>query len=203
MQIRNIIDRVADGKGASRDWEAIEGAMVHRVGVDLKTGGEIGYDGETIARAFIGAIPKFEAVAKVTGHQNAYTILIGGNLGLEEFDGVVWQALALDEVGYHGRRFSAPFIGIACIGDFRVSLPSKLQRNSLVDILVELCGAFGWDPYKKIKGHDEVPYASKDPNKECPGSLLAMNPLRDDVATIMKDRSRRRLFEAGLVFGRS
>ncbi len=204
MQIIDIIDRVSDGGGRDgkdpeRDWEKCQGIMVHRVGVDLKSGGFIGHDAETICDAFTGGMPE---VAKYTGGENAYTLFVGGDTGPAELDGLIWQALPLSEVGFHGRRWSVPYIGIACIGDFRVQPPSATQLNNLVDLCAALCAAFLWDPYKQIVGHDEVKGASSDPNKECPGKLLAMNPLRDDVATILKDQARSKLYADGLTFGR-
>jgi hypothetical protein len=51
-----------------------------------------------------------------------------------------------------------------------------------------------------IKGHDGLPGGSANPSKRCPGLLLPMNPLRADVADVVKDGARQRLYEAGLVF---
>ena len=124
-------------------------------------------------------------------------------LGDPEWDGVIWQCLAVDDLGFHARQWSTPAIGVALIGDARKKAPSHKQRNALVDLLALLSMGFGIDPFKVIKGHDELPRGSSDPNKRCPGSLLPMNPLRADVADIVKDGARQKLHEAGLVFSRA
>jgi len=204
----NIIGQVADGHDQSRDIEKIEGVMIHRVGVDHQTGVVLGYDGLMVAEVFTGRRPEWEEVAKVTGRQNAYSILIGGDCGPAKFDGEIWQALALDEIGHHARRFSAPYIGVGCIGDFRTRRPSPKQWASLADVCAELCTSFGWNPYQAVKGHGEVPEAhggekARGKPAACPGDLLDMYVLRDDVAMLAKDQARRRLHEAGLVFTRA
>ena len=207
LGVQNIIDIVADGHDQRRDLGDIEGIMIHRVGVDSETGVELGFDGQTLAEIFTGRREEWVEVANVTGRQNAYSLYIGGNLGPKKYDGAVWQACALDEVGHHARRFSKPYIGIGCIGDFRHHQPSDKQWNVLVDICAELCSAFMWNPYKRIKGHGEIPKAhggEKAPGMPaaCPGDLLDMYVLRDEVAVLIKEVARRRLHESGLVFAR-
>jgi len=203
--IENIIEYANDGQPRERDFEKLQGIMVHRCGVDLQTGTVLGYDGRSVCDAFLGRVGRFRDVAQATGGQNAYSIYIGGDLGPEEFDGKIWQALPLDEVGYHGRRFSVAYLGIGLIFDGRERAASPAQYASLVDLCAELCAAWTWDPYKKIKAHGEVPKAhngTKAPGEPaaCPGDLLGMNALRDDVSTMMKDRARRSLYDAGLIF---
>lgn len=207
--IENIIKEVWDGKKSPRNWEDIEGVMVHRCGLDKETGVILGYDAPSICSAFLGRHPDYPEVAKATGGENPYTLYIGGDCGgPKELDGKIWQALPLDEVGYHGRRFSVSYIGIGLIFDGRYAPPSQKQLSSLTDILVELCVASLWDPYKRIKGHGELPKAhngtkSPDGPAACPGTTehINMNVLRDEVAILMKDRARSRLHDAGLVFG--
>lgn len=208
MEIIDISAEVADGHDQRRDIGTCHGIMVHRVGVDDQTGVVIGYDGLAISEAFTGRRPEWEEVAKVTGHQNAYTLYLGGDWGPPKLDGKIWQALPLDEIGHHARRFSKLYIGIGCIGDFRAHPPSPAQWAALVDVCVELCTAFNWNPYKRIKGHGEEPRAhggEKAPGQPaaCPGDLLNMYALRDDVAFMIKELARRRLHESGLVFSRS
>lgn len=207
MKIESIIDEVWDGKYVKRDWEANTSLMVHRCGVDLLYDHVFGYDAISVANTFLGKNPKYPEVAKVTGGQNPYTFYIGGDLGPEEFDGRIWQALPLDEVGYHARRFSSPMIGVGLIFDGRKKKPSDKQYNSLVDLLHLICRAYAWEPYKKILGHGEVDGAhggTKTPEgpDACPGhpQFINMNIVRDDVATMTKHIARAELYEAGLVF---
>ena len=209
MQIINIIDRVYDGRDQYRDWEATKGIMLHRAGVNLKTNQVIGYDGLTVAQAFTGLLPEWAEVAKATGSQNAYTLMVGTDCapeGVDEIDGKIWQALPLDEIGWHGRRFSRGWIGCCWLGDPRVRPLSDRARNSMLDLCAMLCRARGWDPYKNIKGHGEVTGAhggEKAPGAPaaCPGlSLRELNSFRDDVATFMKEDGLRGLGLAGLTF---
>lgn len=205
LKIQNVIDQVSDGRPDDRDWTRLEAFYIHRCGVDSETGIVLGYDAIEICAAFTGKDPRWPEVAKATGGQVAYSLMVGGNLGPPEFDGVIWQTLPLDEIGYHARRFSKPGLGIGLIFDGRVAPASEKQYQSLTDLLALLSVAFGKDPYRYIRGHGEEKGAhdgSKAPGfpNACPGGFLAMNPLRDDVATLSRDVARRQLHDAGLVF---
>jgi len=198
-KIINIIDQVYDGKDQERDWTKTKGIMLHRAGVNLVDNKVLGYDGLSVAKAFIGQAPEWEAVAKATNHQNAYTLMIGSDCGPAEYDGKVWQCLPLDEIGWHGRQFSRGYIGMAWLADPRVKPLSKPAWNAAVDLCADLCLARGWDPYSKIKGHGEVSKShdgSKAPGRvnACPGlSSTMLNVFRDDVGVIMRERGLRRL----------
>lgn len=204
LQVINMIEYARDGRPQNRDPEALEGIMIHRCGVNLKTGAVLGYNGYSIVAEFLGR-GQYPEVAEVTGKQNPYTLYVGGNLGAPEYDGLIWQALPLDEIGHHARRWSKPYLGIGAIFDGRVKPASHKQYSALVDLCADLCTSFSWDPYRNIKGHGEVPGAhdgSKAPGRgaACPGALFDMNSFRFDVEAMMKETSRRRLFGAGLVF---
>lgn len=203
LKIHDLTAEVHDGRDQHRDFDAIEGFMVHRVGVDLQMKTDIGYEPVAICGAFTGKRPEFKAVAKATGGQNAYTIMVGGDLGPAEHDGKLWQCLPLDEIGHHARRFSVPWMGIGLIADPRYKKISSAQHASLVDLLVELCIGWAKDPFQAVKGHGEVPTAhggEKAPGKPawCPG--FDMDPIRAEVAALIRERGRRRLAEMGLVF---
>lgn len=211
MIIESIIDDVFDGDVDDRPVDELEGIMIHRVGLDYQTGVVLGYDARSICDAFLGRIPKWAEVAKATGGENAYTLLIGGDAGPLELDGKIWQALPLDEKGHHARRFSAPYLGIACIGDFRARAgrpPSRCQLSSLVSVVSDLCLALGFGA-GDVVGHGEVRGShdgSKAPGKPaaCPGDLLDMRELRSLVGDEMVGPGRAaaaaRLSGAGLVF---
>lgn len=208
-QIINIIDDVFDGKDQYRNWEETKGIMLHRAGVNLVDDKVIGYDGLTVARAFTGRIPEWEAVAKATNRQNAYSLMIGTDChpdNPEDYDGKVWQALPLDEIGWHGRQFSRGWIGICWLGDPRVRPLSPNAMTAALDLCAQLCTARGWNPYRCIKGHGEVPRAhsgEKSPGKReaCPGlSQSSLNAFRDDVETLMREGGLRSLHDSGLVF---
>lgn len=192
--VDKIIELVRDHYEQERDIDVITGVMVHRVGVDLKTGVVIGHDALEIAEAFIGKNPRWKSVAKVTGNQNAYTFYVGGDLGPTNLDGHVWQALPIDEVGHHARRWSRYHIGIAMVGDFRVRPPSDKQWNAAVDLCSDLCLLFGVIS-KRVVGHGEVEGAhggGKAPGKRgaCPGDLWDMHAFREAVRQEMRRKTR-------------
>lgn len=206
--IENIIDQVYDGRFQARDAAVVTGIMVHRTGVDLRSGYVLGYDAVSICNAFTGKAPSWASVAKATGSQNPYTFIIGGDLDDALYNGKVWQALPLSEVGHHARRFSRPCVGIGCIGDFRTVPPSEAQRTALVDLCADLCSLFSLNP-ARVKGHGEVPGAhggSKAPGKAnaCPGDLLDMDALRDEIKLVIEAKNiiaaQQRLSAEGLVF---
>lgn len=197
-RIVNIIEESYDGNRQPRRGE-IQGIMLHRCGIDLKTGIILGVNGNEIADIFTGKNQRFPKVTEVTGGQNPYTFYVGGH---READGTVWQALPVNEVGHHARRWSSPFIGVGCIGDFRKEAPSVAQLAALIDLLAGLCAAFAFDPYKAIRGHGEVQGGEKHPTSAgaCPGGLLSLNAVRYDTEQIMRERACRALLERGIVF---
>ncbi len=164
LRLTNVVTQCDDGKPRERDIAAITTIAVHRVGVSL------GEDAITICQRFI-ADPD---VARYTGGQVPYTFIIGN----DEI-GTIWQCLPLSEVGTHARRWSAPAIGVACIGDFRKHRPGDVQMKQLIRLCGYLAYAF---PGIVIKGHDELPGGSSDPNKQCPGKYLDMDELRHNVS---------------------
>jgi hypothetical protein len=210
MIIESIVNQVLDGDHERRAPANIEGIMIHRVGIDHQTGVVLGHDARSICDAFLGRVPQWAEVARATGGELAYTLLIGGGAGPDEYDGKIWQALPLSEKGQHARRFSAPYLGIGCIGDFRAPYrcpPSTAQWASLVQVTADLCLSLGLES-GQVVGHGEVRGAhggSKAPGRPaaCPGDLLDMGGLRSVVHQEMRLTSalgaRRRLDSAGLV----
>jgi len=196
--IVNIIEESYDGNRQIRRGD-IEGIMLHRCGYDLQSGIILGVNGNEISDIFTGKDPRFPAVTKATGGQNPYTLYIGGH---REANGVIWQALPLNEIGHHAKRWSPGYIGIGCIGDYRSEAPSGAQYAALVDLVAQLCSAFAFDPYRAIRGHGEVQKGDKalDQPGACPGLHLVMNNVRYDVEQIMKEKACRGLAERGLVF---
>jgi hypothetical protein len=189
-----IIDRVRDHKDQRRTIDSIDGVMIHRVGVDLEAKLLIGYDAVSICDAFTGRDPKWEAVAKVTGSQNPYTFFVGGSVGPDEFDGKIWQALRIDEIGHHARKFSKRYIGIGMIGDFRVRPPSERQWLAACDLCADLCLFLG-RVTSRVIGHGEMPGAhggEKAPGMPaaCPGDLLSMSAFRSAVRIEMRNKVR-------------
>ncbi len=202
-EIIDVTEQCDDGRDRERDFDAIKGIAVHRMGVDLKYGNVLGYEPIAIWEAFTGKNPKWAEVAKATGNQNAYTVQLGGDLGPPEYDGKVWQVMPLDEIGAHARRFSKGWIGVGLIADPRKRPVSAKQLTSLVDVLVDLCCGWAFDPLLAIRGHGEIKGShdgSKAPGKTnwCPG--FDMDPVRAEVQALMRDKSRPNLVDLGWRF---
>ena len=210
-KIENAIERARDHRDQERVQEKITGIMVHRCGVDLETGVILGYDGPTVSDAFTGRALEWAEVARATGGQNAYSIMIGGDLGPAEFDGQIWQLLDLDEIGWHGRRFSKGYVGVAVIGDFRavVGKPlSQSQFDAMIWFVSGLCASLGL-PASSVVGHGEVKGAhggSKAPGMPaaCPGDHVDMEHVRrlveSSIALASQGAARQALISAGFAF---
>lgn len=110
---------------------------------------------------------------KATGGAMPYPLLVDAS-------GQVIQTVTLNRVTPHARSYNASTIGVACIGDFRQHPMPETQWDSLVATLAELCRQYQLET-RSICGHDELDAASHDPNKECPGSYLDMNVLRQAI----------------------
>jgi hypothetical protein len=191
VKIIDISKQVDDGKKRIRDFSAVDTIAVHRVGWILKRDGslssKIGDTAEEICEAFTSN----PEVSKYTGGEIAYTLMV-------ERDGTIKQCLPVDEIGAHARRWNKQAIGVACIGDFRHEEMGPDQRSALEDLLTLLCLSFNLDPLRAIRGHDELPGGSANPEKRCPGNRLIMGDLRRSVKALIQERGREELTEAGL-----
>lgn len=190
-----IIDRVRDHADQRRDLNKIRGIMVHRCGINLRTGVIIGYDAVEICDAFTGRDERWASVAEHTNNQNPYTFYVGGARGHVDSDGKVWQALELNEIGHHARGLSPSHIGIGLIGDFRVDSPSAMQWGAAVGLVADLCLMLCLKS-SRVLGHGEAPKAhggDKAPGHPgaCPGDKLSMDVFRGSVAGVMATRMRR------------
>ncbi len=165
LNFTNVISQCDDGKHRTRTpLLDIDTIAVHRIGKS------IGEDAITICRRFIDD----PEVAKYTGGEVPYGWIIGADP-----TETIWQCLPISEVGAHARRWNKQAIGVACIGDFRKHVMPSHQYAQLIKLLA--CLQFGFPRDLKIKGHDELPGASADPRKKCPGDLLPMQEVRNSV----------------------
>lgn len=203
--IINVIGECDDGKPGDRDPAQLKRIGVHRVGRDMRYGIKLGDTAPEICAHFTGKNREFPEVAKTTGKENAYTFMIGGDLGDPQWNGVVWQVLPVYDIGKHARRWSEICLGIGLIADPRIKPCSRKQRDALIDLCVELCQMLHIDPAKTdakgvpyLAGHDELPGGSRDLDKACPGDLLIMNELRRDVASTISDSALQRLLGTGM-----
>jgi hypothetical protein len=191
LQIHNVIDEVSDGKIIARDWAEHEGVTVHRVGYNHRYGINLGNTAPEICAHFTGKNSTHPEVARATGGQNAYTIMVGR-------EGIIWQCLPLGDVGHHARAWSSKTIGIAVIGDPRYISPTPEQYWALVDACSLVSRVLGTSS-DEIKGHDERKGARGDISKACPGRLLSMDQLRYDTHAAMRAHSEAEAVRLGLV----
>lgn len=189
IQVIDIADIVRDRKDQERSLKSIKGVMLHRCGVNGRTGQVIGETGIEVAEAFIGRRDHtWRDVSRATGRQNAYTFMVGTDWGRPSLDGLVWQTLALDEVGWHGRRFSRGWVGCAWIADPRVRAVSSKGYSAMVQLVALLCLELDLSPDVAVMGHGEVPGAhggEKAPGEPeaCPGlTRTELDEFRIDVA---------------------
>lgn len=177
LNFTNVISQCDDGKHRTREpLTDIDTVAVHRIGKSL------GEDAVTICRRFIDD----PEVAKYTGGEVPYAFIIGADAG-----STIWQCLPISEVGAHARRWNKQAIGVACIGDFRKHVMPSHQYAQLIKLLA--CLQFGFPRDLKIKGHDELPSASSDPNKKCPGDKLSMERVRSAVRAYLDDEHLREM----------
>lgn len=204
---RSVVDireAVKDKRQQMRSLDSISGILVHRVGVNGRTGAVIGYDAESICAAFTGRRPTWAQVASATNSQNPYTFYIGGH---GQHDGMIWQALDLQEIGWHARSYSRKSVGVAMIGDFRSSVdcyPTSAQMESLIWLLSGLSTVL---LDVEIGGHGEIPEAhggEKAPGAPdaCPGDLVDMDGIRSTVRAMTQSAcpvaARQALVAAGV-----
>jgi len=83
--------------------------------------------------------------------------------------GAAEQMLALDRVGAHARRYNYASLAVAVVGE----TPNRAQYESLVRVCAELA-LYARAP---IVGHTDLPNASVDPAKRCPGGGLSIPEL--------------------------
>lgn len=171
FHVENRIRECWDGRERIVEMSKRRLIVVHRC--------ELGETAEEVARGF-------RQVA-ATGGEMPYTFVLGRH-------GLVEQALRIQDVGPHARRWNTQGIGISLVGDFREQEPTSSQWMSLVALCHILSG---WvDGPNAIYGHDELEGGSSDPNKECPGKHLSMDTLRYEV----REANLARISFAGIKF---
>ena len=96
-------------------------------------------------------------------------------------DGTVDALYPPSDVVWHALTWSRSCIGIALHGDFhppdksRNCLPTAAQKAALITLVLDLWKAYGVLP---LMGHTDLPGASTDPQKVCPGANLDVRALQ-------------------------
>lgn len=105
-------------------------------------------------------------------------------------DGIVDLTLGFELRGAHAIGFNHNSIGIAVHGDFDPAphgahylyqYPTQAQLDALECLVLGLQWWLGKSLY--VNGHTELPKASADPKKVCPGKYLNMHELRRKTGT--------------------
>lgn len=172
-RVSNIIEEVRDRRQRERDVSRIKKIILHRVGKNIPLGLSLGDTGPEIARRFLYD-PK---VAKFTGWENPYTFYIGARVGR------IWQALPVDEVGNHARRWNRAGLGAALIGDFRHEEPSRAVWGAAIVLCNYLVRCLGLTP-EDVEPHTggSLTGTSASASKECPGGKWDMDRFRRELA---------------------
>lgn len=157
----NDITKTCRGKRhISRLLNGVDRIIIHRIG------GTLGETGQEISDWF-------------TTHEEGQTGLKTPYHFIIRKDGTIDQLLALTKLAPHARRYNRTSVAIACIGDFRRHVPTPEQIVSLE----RLCAIMSrFLRGAQISGHTELPQASLDPKKVCPGKKLDLRQLRFAVA---------------------
>jgi N-acetyl-anhydromuramyl-L-alanine amidase AmpD len=140
--------------------------IVHRIEPEL------GENTPALAKAFQDG-REFQA-GYYTGKQFPYHFVIWR-------DGQIDQSLAILDTGPSAVAWNKRSISIATVGHFhKGEEPTPPQWQSLVNLCALLAW---WTKVYVLAGHTELPHATLDPFKSCPGSGLSMEDLRSAVTT--------------------
>ncbi len=179
MGLVRINDKIEQCLTISRRVDKSErtGVAVHRITTEHLHDPRWPPDAEGIARFF----REHADVRNVIGRMPYNVIVLP--------DGSIEQALPLLESGPHARAWNRKMIAVAVSGDFSGNPVPGISPGpptvAAYQSLTALCGILIWwlnaTPDENLKGHDELPEGSSDPDKECPGEYLSMDDLRADV----------------------
>jgi len=114
-------------------------------------------------------------------------------------DGQVEQALRLTIRSPHAKMYSTERVSVGVVGDFRKTKPTRQQEESIQWLGRLLAQAFL--PSLYVAGHTDLPGASNDPNKQCPGDQFGIADLRGRMLKTMQREARFALEKAGVIFG--
>lgn len=219
--LRNLVARVDDGRERALDRTKLQRFVVHRIDFSKDNGGDYWHGVRPVPRDVLDGIElaqRFRDTRRVpagdrrssewrdrpgvaTGGENPYTFL-------GRYPGSVDQMLRVTDYGPHARRWSWTGVSYAVSGDFRVrpgNTPHAGQWQDLVEMAALFRSWLGGSVRDVIHGHDELPHASHDASKECPGLFLDMHRLRWEVeahefAQLHSVDAEARLLDLGVEF---
>lgn len=101
-----------------------------------------------------------------------------GNGNKTNVDGRIYETRSTKFMGAHVYGHNTDSIGIALIGNFDKTTPTKKQIESLTQLIIKIAKEHNIK-IENIKGHREFPGVTKT----CPGKNFDMNELREKLKT--------------------
>ena len=170
LLIENKIKECDDGKRRERSLAKISHLVLHRISFAqdrIEPIPDLLLTGVDVARKFKET--KEYRAGSYTGGELPYAFFVC-------YDGTIEQLLEVGDIGPAQKKWNVASIAVAVAGDFRSSVPTIAQWESLIDF----CAL--WQSWMlKIAGHTDLPGASGDPSKECPGSMFDLIALQEDI----------------------
>jgi len=102
-----------------------------------------------------------------------YHYVIGN--GINTIDGKIYSTRPEKFIGAHSLNQNKNSLGIALIGNFDKTIPTKKQFNSLLKLLIKLIKKYNLK-IENIHGHNEF-----NKQKSCPGKNFDINKLREEL----------------------
>lgn len=167
-----VIDRTRECLAGTRQGEIHYGNLthlvLHKTGVSVR---ELPWLPDPLADKDCNAFElarRFRRPNKYTGGLVPYHVLV-------DVDGRAEQMLPLSMQGAHAVKRNAVALGIAYLGE-NPTQSQIVTMFALATVLVPINAGL------EVVGHTELPGASRDPRKVCPGSKLDLAWFRSAVA---------------------
>lgn len=172
-QIQAVKDLPGFVPNSSRKVADLKRIVVHRLGPVIS--GRSMTDAVSVGAEFVRT-EKYTA-GSYTGAKQPYHFIFKPDTK------IVYQALPLTANALHAGKYNRKSIGVAILQDLRWHPLHPEAEETLSWLLAHLCKTVhiitGTMP--TVKGHTELPGASSDPQKQCPGKLLDMHRTRQKV----------------------
>lgn len=187
IEIVNRLSLTGNLQTRERDISSLRWFVVHRFGwIDRNEFGVNGVspDAEGVSD-FYAREPE---ASRATGGKPPYTFII-------DHFGTVEQVYPVGAITPHATRFNVSGVGVAVLGDFRFVPPTDQQIKSLTELWSLFVSAW---PGMSIVGHTDLPNATKDVRKVCPGRNMDLVKIDTTARAMVRDRLVRSLVDAGV-----